>query len=130
VPCRVAIAARAQDSGQPLMAMKRPDNGLPEDAREHMRLMGDIVALALQTDQTRIATMLMCRDLSGLFYPFLGVQEAHHLASHRDRSEQYERITRFYVSQLAYLAGRLEAMPIVVESQVTEGGALLETSLQ
>ena len=104
-------AERAKDKGQPLATMKRPDNGLPEDLREHMRLMGDIVALALQTDKTRIATMLMCRDLSGLFYPFLDVRDAHHPASHRDTSEAYERVSRFYVSQLAYLAGRLEAMP-------------------
>jgi hypothetical protein len=101
----------AKESGKSMAGMKRPDNGLPEDAREHMRLMCDIVALAIQTDKTRIATMLMCRDLSGLFYPFLGVQESHHLASHRDRSDQYERITQYYVSQLAYLAGRLQAMP-------------------
>jgi hypothetical protein len=104
-------AKRANDGGKSLVGMKRPDNGLPEDVREHMRLMCDIVALAIQTDKTRIATMLMCRDLSGLFYPFLEVRDAHHPASHRDRSDEYERITRYYVSQLAYLAGRLQAMP-------------------
>ena len=49
--------------------MNRPDNGLPEDIREHMRLMCDIVALAFQTDKTRVATLLLCRDISGLFYP-------------------------------------------------------------
>jgi len=104
-------AGRAKDKGKPLAAMKRPDDGLPEDIREHMRLMCDVMALALQTDRTRIATMLMCRDLSGLFYPFLNVRDAHHLASHHDVSEDYERITRYYVSQLAYLAGKLQAMP-------------------
>ena len=26
------------DSGKPTFALKRPDNGLPEDIREHMRL--------------------------------------------------------------------------------------------
>jgi hypothetical protein len=104
-------AGRAADRGRPMVAMKRPDNGLPEDIREHMRLMCDIVALAIQTDKTRIATMLMCRDLSGLFYPFLDVRDAHHPASHYDLSDGYERVTRFYVSQLAYLAGRLQAMP-------------------
>lgn len=104
-------AGHAADRGKPLAAMKRPDNGLPEDIREHMRLMCDIVALALQTDKTRYATMLMCRDLSGLFYPFLDVRDAHHPASHNDLSDSYERVTRFYVEQLAYLAGRLQAMP-------------------
>ena len=104
-------AGRAKAQGKPLIAMQRPENGLPEDIRDHMRLMCDIVALAIQTDKTRIATMLMCRDLSGLFYPFLGVRDSHHPASHHDTSDDYERITRHYVTQLAYLAGRLQAMP-------------------
>jgi hypothetical protein len=91
--------------------MPRPENGLPEDIREHMRLMCDIIALAFQTDKTRVATLLLCRDLSGLFYPFLDVRTAHHPTSHEDQSDAYERVTRYYVSQLAYLAGRLAAMP-------------------
>jgi hypothetical protein len=103
--------ARAHDRGRPAFTMPRPDNGLPEDIREHMRLMCDIVALAFQTDKTRVATLLLCRDLSGLFYPFLDVRTAHHPSSHDDQSEAYERITRYYVGQLAYLASRLAAMP-------------------
>jgi hypothetical protein len=103
--------ARARDRGRSAITMARPDNGLPEDIREHMRLMCDIVALGFQTDKTRVATLLLCRDLSGLFYPFLDVRMAHHPASHDDQSEAYERVSRYYASQLAYLAGRLEAMP-------------------
>jgi hypothetical protein len=102
---------RARDKGQPAITMDRPDNGLPEDIREHMRLMCDIIALAFQTDKTRIATLLLCRDISGLFYPFLDVRSAHHPASHRDHSEDYLRIVRYYVSQVAYLADKLQAMP-------------------
>jgi hypothetical protein len=101
----------ARDRGRPAIAMKRPDNGLPEDIREHMRLMCDIIALAFQTDKTRVATLLLCRDLSGLFYPFLDVRTAHHPTSHEDEGDAYERVTRYYVGQLAYLAGRLAAMP-------------------
>jgi hypothetical protein len=101
----------ARDRGRSVITMQRPDNGLPEDIREHMRLMCDIVALGFQTDKTRVATLLLCRDLSGLFYPFLDVRTAHHPASHDDQSEAYERVSRYYCSQLAYLAGRLEAMP-------------------
>jgi hypothetical protein len=104
--------------------MPRPDNGLPEDIREHMRLMGDIIALAFQTDKTRVATLLLCRDLSGLFYPFLNVRTAHHPSSHDDQSDAYERITRYYVGQLAYLAGRLAAMP-EGEGSVLDNSCLL-----
>ena len=101
---------RARNRGEIVATMPRPDNGLPEDIREHMRLMCDIVALAFQTDKTRVATLLLCRDISGLFYPFLDARKAHHSASHDDLSDEYERISRYYVSQLAYLAGRLDAM--------------------
>ena len=88
-----------------------PRNGLPEDLRDHARLMCDIIALAFQTDRTRIASLLLARDLSSLHYPFLGVREGHHDASHDDLSDGYERISRFHLSQLAYLAGKLDAMP-------------------
>ncbi len=101
----------ARDRGRIAAIMPRPDNGLPEDIREHMKLMCDIIALAFQTDKTRVATLLLCRDLSGLFYPFLDVRLAHHPASHEDKSDAYERVSRYYCSQLAYLTGRLHAMP-------------------
>jgi hypothetical protein len=101
---------KADGNRKPTFAMKRPDNGLPEDIREHMRLMCDIIALAFQTDKTRVATLLLCRDLSGLFYPFLNVRQAHHPASHDDLSDAYERVTRYYVGHLAYLADKLAAM--------------------
>lgn len=101
---------RAQDRGKELMRMKRPEDGLPEDIREHMKLMCDVVALAFQADKTRVATLVLCRDLSGLFYPFLNVRDAHHSASHNDLSDAFERITNYYVSNLAYLAGKLESM--------------------
>jgi hypothetical protein len=108
-----AAKARADEAGkgasQPVITMKRPDNGLPEDIREHMRLMCDIIALGFQTDKTRIATLLMCRDISGLFYPFLDAKLAHHLASHEE-DDAFMRINKYYVSQYAYLINKLAAM--------------------
>jgi hypothetical protein len=119
---------RLADRGKLAHSMSRPDNGLPEDIREHMRLMCDIIALGFQTDKTRIATLLLCRDISGLFYPFLNVRAAHHLASHDDTSESYEKITKFYISQLAYLAARLDAMPEGDGTTVLDNSCLLFTS--
>jgi hypothetical protein len=103
--------ANAKDGSQPVVTMKRPDNGLPEDIREHMRLMCDILALGFQTDKTRIATLLLCRDISGLFYPFLNVKLAHHLASHQDHTDDFLRINQYYTSQFAYLINKLDSMP-------------------
>lgn len=90
--------------------MERPANGLPEDLRDHARLMCDIIAIAFQTDKTRVASLLISRDLSAMYYPFLGVKEGHHAASHENNSDGYERIARFHVSQFAYLASKLDSM--------------------
>jgi hypothetical protein len=106
---------RAQDlakqQNRPVFSMDRPANGLPEDLREHARLMCDIIAIGFQTDKTRVASLLLARDLSAMYYPFLGVKDGHHSASHDNLSEGYERISRFHVSQLAYLAMKLDSMP-------------------
>ena len=104
-------AGAAKGANKPLIAMERPANGLPEDLREHARLMCDIIAIAFQTDKTRVASLLLARDLSALYYPFLEVKEGHHAASHDNSSDGYERISRFHLSQLAYLATKLDAMP-------------------
>jgi hypothetical protein len=102
---------RAELKNMPALAMERPANGLPEDLRDHCRLMCDIIALAFQTDKTRVASVLLARDLSSLYYPFLEVREGHHGASHDDLSDGYERISRFHLGHLAYLAAKLDAMP-------------------
>lgn len=93
-----------------LETMDRPVNGLPEDLREHARLMCDIVAIAFQTDKTRVASLIISRDLSSMYYPFLDVKQGHHAASHDNNSDAYERIARFHVEQYAYLASKLDAM--------------------
>ena len=108
---KIRADERAKDRGQPLITMKRPDNGMPEDIRQHMRLMCDIIALAFQTDKTRVATLLLCRDVSGLVYPFLNARASHHTSSHYDTKDEYQRITTYYASQFAYLASKLESMP-------------------
>ncbi len=90
--------------------MDRPANGLPEDLRDHARLMCDIIAIAFQTDKTRVASLLISRDLSAMYYPFLDVKEGHHAASHDNTSQGYERIARFHVEQYAYLASKLDSM--------------------
>jgi hypothetical protein len=101
----------AKGQNRPAFTMDRPANGLPEDLREHARLMCDIIAIAFQTDKTRVASLLLARDLSALYYPFLQVREGHHAASHNNLSDGYERITRFHLGSLAYLAAKLDSMP-------------------
>ncbi|NDJ13701.1 MAG: DUF1552 domain-containing protein [Acidobacteriia bacterium] len=102
---------QAKLKSRPAWTMDRPANGLPEDLREHARLMCDLIAIAFQTDKTRVASLMISRDLSAMYYPFLEVKDGHHGASHNNNSNDYERITRFHVSQFAYLASKLDSMP-------------------
>jgi hypothetical protein len=101
----------AKGKNRPAWTMERPANGLPADLRDHARLMCDLVAIGFQTDRTRVASIILANDVSAQIYPFLQVREGHHAASHNNLSDGYERITRFHLSQLAYLASKLDAMP-------------------
>ena len=115
---RVEVARKSMEQAQdaskaknmPAIAMERPKSGLPEDLREHARLMADIIAIAFQTNKTKVASWIISRDISAMYYPFLDVKEGHHAASHDNASDSYERITRFHVEQYAYLASKLDNM--------------------
>lgn len=108
-------AAATAASGQ------RPPVGQPKDFREYAQLMCDIIALAFQTDRSRVATLLMSRDLSGQVYPFLNVRDDHHSYSHSNEGPEYQSIVKFHVEQYAYLIDRLSKMQ-------EGGGTVLDNS--
>ncbi len=88
----------------------RPAEGVPHDIAEHMRLMCDILVLALQTDTTRFCTLKLNSDHSSLRFPNLGIDYMiHHLLSHTD-SEDYLKVNQFFVEQVAYVASKLDAI--------------------
>jgi len=68
--------------------------GVPKDDEQHLRLMYDLMALALQTDTTRIATFMGAHDGSDRRYPHLGVSEGHHTISHHEKNTARRRRNR------------------------------------
>lgn len=90
--------------------MPRPADGIPQNIAEHMRLMCDILVLGFQTDTTRITTLKLNNDHSSLRFPHLGVDYMiHHLLSHSDTAD-WLKVNQFFVEQLGYIAGRLDAI--------------------
>lgn len=88
----------------------RPPEGLPQNIADHMRLMCDILVLGFQTDTTRITTLKLNNDHSSLRFPHLGVDYMiHHLLSHSDTAD-WLKVNQFFVEQLAYIAGKLDAI--------------------
>ena len=90
--------------------MPRPNDGIPQDIAEHMRLMCDILVLGFQTDTTRICSLKLNNDHSSLRFPNLGIDYMiHHLLSHSD-TEDWLRVNQFFIEQIAYIADRLQAI--------------------
>jgi hypothetical protein len=88
---------------------------MPEKHAQHVRLMLDMIALAFQTDSTRIATFMFGNAVSNEDFTFVeGVKGAHHSISHHQNDEeklrQYQLINRWHVEQYAYLLGKLRDM--------------------
>lgn len=88
----------------------RPKDGVPQDIGEHMRIMSDLLVLAFQTDTTRICTLKLNNDHSSLRFSNLGIDYMiHHLLSHQE-SDDWLTVNQFFVKQLAYIAGKLDAI--------------------
>jgi hypothetical protein len=105
--------AEAQNSRE-LPVVDQPV-GVPTDYGEHARLMMDLLALAYQTDLTRICTFMLAREVSGHAYPEIGVPDSHHpLSHHQDEPAKLERlhkINEYHFRQFAHLVKKLAAMP-------------------
>ena len=108
------IQMAEQQNSRELPVVDQPV-GVPTDYAEHAKLMMDLLALAYQTDMTRISTFMLAREVSGHAYPEIGVSDSHHpLSHHQDEPAKLERlhkINEYHFQQFAYLVKKLAAMP-------------------
>lgn len=106
---RIETAERFRDL--PEIAMDTPP-GVPKEYQDHIRIMFDMLALAFQTDSTRIASFMLAHDGSNRNFRDIGVSEGHHsLSHHQSKPEILEKIAKidhFYVQQLAYFLEKLK----------------------
>ncbi|MEC8989446.1 MAG: DUF1552 domain-containing protein, partial [Verrucomicrobiota bacterium] len=89
--------------------------GVPDSYQEHIRLMGDMMILAFQTDVTRVSTFMLANAGSNRSYRPIGVNEGHHSLSHhqndRDKLEKISKINTFHVEQLSYMLQKMKSIP-------------------
>ncbi len=106
------IERKAADNGHAGNVQLEVPAGIPGRFDEHARLMLDLIALAYQSDSTRVST-LMFSQAFGRSYPEIGVPENHHEMSHHGHDpkklEKVRRINIHHVTQLAYFLDRLKA---------------------
>ena len=100
--------------------------GIPQDFAAHARLMFDMLALAYQTDLTRVTTFMLGREVSSRPYPEIGIPDSHHPLSHHENDPQklddLGRLNRYHMEQFAHLVQKLGETP-------DGDGTLLDQSL-
>lgn len=98
---------------QTAAGVQRPA-GIPPEYAEHIRLLCDLLVLAFQTDQTRIATMVFANEGSNRSYRFINVPEGHHDLSHHGRDpvklDKIRTINRFHMEQFARFVAKLKSI--------------------
>jgi len=118
-------------------AATRPDfakpTGIPGEYAQHLQLMYDLLALAFQTDTTRISTFIVAHDGSNRPYPSIGVSEGHHDLSHHggneEKKQKIAKINRFHTEQFAYFLNRLKSVKegegtLLDNCMIVYGGAI------
>ena len=102
--------------------------GMPAKHDDHIRLMLDILLMALWTDSTRVGTFVMGHSISRIVFNFVNsaITSHHHDLSHHGNNpkkiEQYNTVVRWLTSQVAYFAGRMNEMQ-------EDNGTLLDNSV-
>ncbi|RYD20315.1 MAG: DUF1552 domain-containing protein [Verrucomicrobiaceae bacterium] len=121
---RIVTAEGFTDIPDP--AMPTPD-GIPTAYDEYIRLMFQMLALAFETDSTRVSTLLLAHDGSNRTFPEIAVAEGHHsLSHHRDDKDMIQKVAlidRFYADRFAEFLTALES------KQDSDGNTILHNSM-
>jgi uncharacterized protein DUF1552 len=117
--------AKTASSSQKIPDLTLP-RGVPKELDEHIGLMFELMALAFQTDTTRVATFMMANEGSNRSYPMVGVNDGHHHLSHHQNKQDWidhlKKIDKYLVGHFAKFLERLNG--------ISEGnGTLLDNSM-
>ena len=114
---------REEKNGEQISYLHSPE-GIPGNYQEHLRIMFDMMALAFQSDSTRISSFLLAHDGSNRSFRDIGVPEGHHSLSHHkndpEKIKKLAKIDRFYSEQFAYFMHKLSTMKEVDGSRLLD----------
>jgi uncharacterized protein DUF1552 len=109
---RIQIAERQSD--QELPHVDHPA-GIPTGWEDHLNLMFDLEVLAFRCDLTRVITLMVGHEHSGMTYPQIGVPDAHHPISHHQQEPEkvakVAKINAYHVQMFARFLEKLQATP-------------------
>ncbi|MEQ8787213.1 MAG: DUF1552 domain-containing protein [Pirellulaceae bacterium] len=80
----------------------------------YAKLMYDLIALAFQTDSTRVVSYVVRKELSGGVYPEFGVSKGYHSLTHHGNDpknlEELAKVDTIYMGHWAYFLNRLKSI--------------------
>jgi len=123
------VEQRIQSAEQNVQeSLELPDRpiGVPGNFEDHAKLMFDLMLMAYRADITRVASMIMIRDLSGRSYANIGAPGSAHLISHHREDAQLKaqkaKIDTYHVQLLSQFLEKMKNTP-------DGDGSLLDHSL-
>ena len=106
---------RLAENAESLADLPEAPLGAPDDFGELLDVQFEMIALAWQTNRTRVASMRMVKEASMRTYPNLGVFEAFHPTSHwggyPERVANLRLIQNYHTAVFAKFAQRLKDTP-------------------
>jgi hypothetical protein len=109
---RIQLAEAQRDEDLPLL--EHPA-GIPGNFDDHVKLMFDLMVLAYQTDMTRVITLMLGREFSGMTFPQIGVPDAHHPISHHageaEKIAKMIKVNTYHMTLFTQLLDRLRSTP-------------------
>jgi hypothetical protein len=106
---------KAEEQVERELPMVDSPSGIPVSFEEHARMMFDLQLLAYQTDVTRVFSLMIGREQSGMTYPQIGVPDAHHPISHHRNEPKFRakigKINHYHMSLFAEFVEKLRATP-------------------
>jgi hypothetical protein len=94
---------------------------------DYSRMMYDLIALAFQTDSTRVATYVVRRELAGGIYPEFNISEGFHTLTHHNNDPRklsdLAKADRIYMERWAEFLSRLDSIKEV------DGSSLLDHTM-
>jgi len=107
---RIQVAEQQSDRELPLVDHPA---GIPSSWEDHVNLMFDLQVLAFQCDLTRVITLMVGHEHSGMTYPQIGVPDAHHPISHHqqepDKVAKVAKINAYHVQMFARFLEKLRS---------------------
>jgi hypothetical protein len=81
---------------------------------DYAKMMYDLIALAFQTDSTRVISYVVRMELAGGVYPEFGVSKNYHSLSHHGEDpqnlEELAKVDTIYMNHWAYFLNRLKSI--------------------